>query len=185
MTLNIQQGNGAFIVIGGQESCPHGEGRQFVNPTRKLNGSVRLMRSSKVVLENLIRHCKNEQYQFKRLYRLLFNENLFLTAYSNIYAKEGNMTPGTDGTTIDGINLSKIRAAIETLKDCSYQPKPARRVYIPKKNGKRRPLGIPSFQDKFVQEVIRMILESIYEGSFQECSHGFRPKKAAIRPCAR
>lgn len=95
-----------------------------------------------------------------------------------MYAKEGNMTQGTDGKTIDGMSIKRIDNLIEALKTESYQPKPVRRVYIPKKNGNRRPLGIPSIEDKLIQEIIRMILESIYEGRFSKFSHGFRPQKS-------
>jgi group II intron reverse transcriptase/maturase len=103
---------------------------------------------------------------------------MFHTAYQRIYAKEGNMTEGSDGKTIDGMNLSRIADLIDSLRKETYQPQPARRTYIPKKNGKMRPLGIPSFDDKLVQEVVRMILETIYEGQFKDCSHGFRPKRS-------
>lgn len=100
---------------------------------------------------------------------------MYLLAYKNIYAHEGNMTKGTDGETIDGMSLKRIDDLIAKMRDESYQPKPSRRTYITKKDGKRkRPLGIPAFIDKLVQEVIRMILEAIYEGSFENCSHGFR-----------
>ena len=85
------------------------------------------------------------------------------------------MTEGSDGKTIDGMSLKRIENLIGALKDESYQPKPARRTYIPKKNGKMRPLGIPSFDDKLVQEVLRMIMGAIYEGSFENTSHGLRP----------
>lgn len=88
------------------------------------------------------------------------------------------MTKGVDGKTIDGMSLNRIDKLIEKLKDESYQPNPSRREYIPKKNGKMRPLGIPSFDDKLVQEVLRMILEAIYENSFEKTSHGFRPDKS-------
>ena len=87
-----------------------------------------------------------------------------------------NMTPGTDGNTIDAMSLNRIDGIIARLKDESYQPQPSRRIYIPKKNGKMRPLGIPSFDDKLVQECVRLMLEAIYEGSFAKTSHGFRPK---------
>ena len=88
------------------------------------------------------------------------------------------MTAGNDGNTIDGISMKRIDSLIQRIKDFSYQPKPARRTYIPKANGKMRPLGIPAFDDKLVQEVVRMILESIYEPTFQNSSHGFRPKRS-------
>lgn len=98
-----------------------------------------------------------------------------MLAYQNIYASQGNMTQGTDGKTIDAMSLSRIDGIIASLKDESYQPQPSRRTYIPKKNGKMRPLGIPSFDDKLVQECVRLLLEAIYEGGFAKTSHGFRP----------
>lgn len=98
-----------------------------------------------------------------------------MLAYQNIYASQGNMTQGTDGKTIDAMSLSRIDGIIASLKNESYQPQPSRRTYIPKKNGKMRPLGIPSFDDKLVQECVRLLLEAIYEGSFAKTSHGFRP----------
>ena len=88
------------------------------------------------------------------------------------------MTAGTDGKTVDGMGMKRINALIAKLRDFRYQPSPARRTYIPKANGKKRPLGIPSFDDKLVQEVVRMILESIYEPTFLNTSHGFRPKRS-------
>lgn len=91
---------------------------------------------------------------------------------------KGNMTPGTDGTTIDGFSRKQISQLIELLKWERYQPKPVRRTYIPKKNGKMRPLGIPAFADKLVQEVVRQILEAIYEPIFSDNSHGFRPNRS-------
>ena len=103
-----------------------------------------------------------------------------MLAYKNIYANEGSMTPGVDGITIDGMGYKRVERIIGSLKDHTYQPNPARRTYIAKKNNpaKQRPLGIPSGDDKLVQEVVRMILESIYEPSFSDTSHGFRPKRS-------
>ena len=135
------------------------------------------MRNPKQVLNNLCKHSKVSGYRFERLYRNLFNEQMFYVAYQRIYAKQGNMTPGTDGKTIDQMNIQRIGSLIASLKNETYQPNPAKRVYIPKKNGKKRPLGIPSFEDKLVQEVVRMMLEAIYEGYFEYTSHGFRPFK--------
>lgn len=136
------------------------------------------MRNSERVLNSLAKHSKHSAYKYERLYRVLFNEEMYYVAYQRIYAKPGNMTPGSDGKTIDGMNLARIEKLIQSLKDESYQPQPSKRMYIPKKNGRIRPLGIPAFDDKLVQEVIRMILEAIYEGQFQNCSYGFRPKRS-------
>ena len=135
------------------------------------------MRNSENVLNSLAGHSQDLSYKFERLYRLLFNENLFAEAYQRLSRNPGNCTKGTDGQTIDGTSIKRIRDIIEQLKDESYRPCPARRIYIPKKNGKLRPLGIPSFKDKLVQEVVKMILEAIYEGHFEDCSHGFRPHR--------
>ena len=136
------------------------------------------MEKSERVLKALSDHSQSSDYKYERLYRYLFSEEMFAVAYQRIYAKQGNMTPGTDGKTIDGMSLGRIERLIVSLKDESYQPHPARRVYIPKKNGKKRPLGIPSFEDKLVQEVVRLLLEAIYEGHFEGTSHGFRPHRS-------
>ena len=136
------------------------------------------MRNPERVLNSLSEHSKVSDYKFERLYRVLFNSDMFLLAYHNIQGKQGNMTEGSDGQTIDGMSLKRIGNLIDTLKNETYQPKPAKRTYIPKKNGKMRPLGIPSFDDKLVQEVLRMMLEAIYEGHFENTSHGFRPKRS-------
>lgn len=136
------------------------------------------MEKSERVLKALSDHSQSSDYKYERLYRYLFSEEMFAVTYQRIYAKQGNMTPGTDGKTIDEMSLERIERLIVSLKDESYQPHPARRVYIPKKNGKKRPLGIPSFEDKLVQEVVRLLLEAIYEGHFEGTSHGFRPHRS-------
>lgn len=136
------------------------------------------MEKSERVLKALSDHSQSSDYKYERLYRYLFSEEMFAVAYQRIYAKQGNMTPGTDGKTIDEMSLERIERLIVSLKNESYQPHPARRVYIPKKNGKKRPLGIPSFEDKLVQEVVRLLLEAIYEGHFEGTSHGFRPHRS-------
>ena len=136
------------------------------------------MRNSEKVLNSLAEHSQNPKYKFERLYRLLFNENLYALAYQSMAPKTGNMTAGTDGLTISGMSVKRIQSIIDKLRDESYHPHPAKRIYIPKKNGKQRPLGIPSFEDKLVQKIIQMILESIYEGHFEKCSHGFRPHRS-------
>ena len=137
------------------------------------------MRNPTEVLKNLMEKSKNETYRFQRLYRNLYNPEFYWLAYKNIYANDGSMTAGADGTTIDGMGNERIERIILSLKDRSYQPKPARREYIAKKNSsKKRPLGIQSGDDKLVQEVVKMILESIYEPVFSNKSHGFRPNRS-------
>ena len=136
------------------------------------------MRSPERVLNSLNEHSKDSSYKFERLYRILFNEELFYVAYQKIASNGGSTTKGSDGRSIDEMSLARIETLIASLKDESYQPHPSRRGHIPKKNGKTRPLGIPAFEDKLVQEVVRMILEAIYEGHFETTSHGFRPKRS-------
>lgn len=137
------------------------------------------LRNPTEVLKNLMEKSKNETYRFQRLYRNLYNPEFYWLAYKNIYANDGSMTAGADGTTIDGMGNERIERIILSLKDRSYQPKPARREYIAKKNSsKKRPLGIQSGDDKLVQEVVKMILESIYEPVFSNKSHGFRPNRS-------
>jgi group II intron reverse transcriptase/maturase len=136
------------------------------------------MRNSTNVLNSLCKHSKDLNYKYERLYRILYNKDMYAVAYQRIAPKQGNMTAGTDGKTIDGMSLERIDKLIASLKDESYQPKPSRRTYIPKKNGKMRPLGIPAIEDKLLQEVVRMVLEAIYEEQFSTCSHGFRPQRS-------
>lgn len=137
------------------------------------------MRSPKVVLDNLASKSNEAKYVYERIYRNLYNIDFYLEAYRKLAPKEGNMTRGTDGKTIDDMSIERIEKIIEKIKDQTYQPNPVRRTYIPKRNSvKLRPLGIPSIDDKLVQEVVRMILESIYEGDFSDYSHGFRPNRS-------
>jgi group II intron reverse transcriptase/maturase len=105
----------------------------------------------------------------------LFNPRLYLLAYGRIYANHGAMTPGAGGETADGMSLAGIGRIIGALRHERYRFQPAKRAYIPKKNGRKRPLGLPSWSDKIVGEVIRLLLEAYYEPRFSGCSHGFRP----------
>ena len=138
------------------------------------------MRNPISVLKNLEEKATQKGYVFERLYRNLYNPEFYLLAYQNIAKSQGSMTAGTDGMTLDDMTVGRIERIIASLKDHSYQPNPARRVNIPKKSNpsKTRPLGIPSADDKLVQEVVRMILEAIYEPTFSRYSHGFRPKRS-------
>jgi group II intron reverse transcriptase/maturase len=111
------------------------------------------------------------------LYRQMFNKDLYLLAYGNIYSNQGAMTPGADGETADGMSGDKIDQVIAAMRGERYRFAPVRRVYIPKKNGKLRPLGLPSWTDKLVGEVVRLLLEAYYEPQFSPLSHGFRKGK--------
>lgn len=113
-----------------------------------------------------------------KLYRLLYDQELYHAAYHKLRSKPGNMTPGINPTTLDGMSIEVISEIIESLKDGTFKFQPGRRVYIPKANGDKRPLTIAPPRDKLVQECIRMILEVIYEPSFKENSHGFRPNRS-------
>jgi group II intron reverse transcriptase/maturase len=111
----------------------------------------------------------------QRLYRQLFNRELFLVAYGRIYSNAGAMTPGVTPETADGMSLAKIDAIIDALRHERYRWTPVKRVFIPKTNGKKRPLGLPTWSDKLVAEVVRLLLEAYYERQFSDRSHGFRP----------
>lgn len=115
----------------------------------------------------------------KRVYEnVCKRKGLFVMAYGKLYANKGALTPGVDEEdTIDGMSLERIDRIIEKLRRQKYEWKPTKRTYIPKKNGKKRPLGIPGWEDKLVQEVLRIVLEAYYEPQFSEHSHGFRPKR--------
>lgn len=113
-----------------------------------------------------------------KLYRLLYDKELFLIAYNKLKSNPGNMTPGIVPTTLDGMSIEVIEDIISKLRDGTFEFQPGRRVQIPKANGKLRPLTIAPPRDKLVQECMRMILEAIYEPSFAECSHGFRNSKS-------
>ncbi|MEK6560800.1 MAG: reverse transcriptase domain-containing protein [Nitrospirota bacterium] len=134
------------------------------------------MRSAKTVL-NVIRDRGKRGLPLDDIYRQLFNPSLYLLAYGRIYRNDGAMTKGATEETVDGMSLEKIGNIIELLRYERYRWTPVRRTEIPKKNGKTRPLGIPTWSDKLLQEVIRLILEAYYEPQFSDSSHGFRPQR--------
>ena len=131
------------------------------------------------ILEKIGQNSKrNKDEVFTRLYRYLLRADLYYIAYKNLYANSGAGTKGVNNDTADKFSEKKVAGIIKRLVDGTYQPSPVRRVYIDKGNGKKRPLGIPTFTDKLVQEVLRMILEAIYEPLFSNHSHGFRPDRS-------
>src|SRR5260370_960537 len=119
-----------------------------------------------ILLAILSKMAQKPAVQFEKLFQKLYNVELWLLAYQQIAPKPGNMTAGVDGKTIDGAGLKLITDLIADLKASRYKPHPVRRTYIPKANGKLRPLGIPSFQEKLLQTVVKLILEAIYEPTF-------------------
>lgn len=132
------------------------------------------MQNANTVLQ-VIRECGKQGKPLERVYRQLFNRELYLAAYDKIRRNKGALTQGVTTETADWMTSAKIDAIIEELRHERYRFAPVRRVEIPKKNGKTRPLGIPTWSDKLVQEVLRMILEAYYEPQFSDQSHGFRP----------
>lgn len=137
------------------------------------------MKPTSEILERMYKNSgEHPDGIYTRLYRYLLREDIYLNAYKNLYANNGAGTKGTDDDTADGFSVEYVQKIISELKNQTYSPKPVRRMYRKKPNGKMRPLGIPSFRDKLVQDVIRQILESIYEPIFSEHSHGFRPNRS-------
>ena len=121
---------------------------------------------------------KHPEEVFTKLYRYLLRPDLYFIAYKHLYANNGAATNGVNDDTADGFSEAKIERIIKALASGTYTPNPVRRTYIRKSNGRLRPLGIPTFTDKLVQEVLRMVLEAIYEPVFLNCSHGFRPRRS-------
>jgi group II intron reverse transcriptase/maturase len=134
------------------------------------------MREAHTILQ-LLRERGKKRLPLERVYRLLYNPDLYLIAYGKIYRNHGAMTRGTTEETADGMSKEKIAVLIDTLRHERYKWKPARRTYIPKKDGRLRPLGIQSWSDKLLQEVIRLILDAYFEPQFSPHSHGFRPER--------
>src|SRR5260370_4956074 len=139
-----------------------------------LDVKVREMRNAETVL-GVISERGRRRLPLEDIYRQMFSRDLFLSAYGRIYRNDGAMTPGVTPETVDAMSLEKIDAIIGVLRRAHYRWTPVRRMYIPKKSGKLRPLGIPTWSDKLLQEVIRSVLEAYYVPQFSRHSHGFRP----------
>jgi len=150
-----------------------GEGAQVTGYYKP--GGMR-MQSAETVL-GVLRDRGRKGLPCNELYRQMFNRDLYLLAYGRVYANQGAMTAGASAETAEGMSEDKIDQIIEAIRHERYRFSPARRVYIPKKNGKLRPLGLPSWSDKLVGEVVRLLLEAYYEPTFSDYSHGFRPAR--------
>ena len=134
------------------------------------------MQTAEVVL-SVLRDRGRKGLPCTQLYRQMFNRDLYLLAYGNIYSNQGAMTPGVSEETADGMSEEKIEQIIGLMRQEKCRFSPARRVYIPKKNGKLRPLGMPTWSDKLVGEVVRLLLEAFYDPQFPDSSHGFRKSR--------
>lgn len=132
------------------------------------------MQNAETVL-SVLRERGRRGLPCEELYRQMFNPQLYLLAYGRIYANKGAMTPGATQETVDGMSMGRIGRIIDAMRHERYRFAPVRRVHIPKKNGKTRPLGLPTWSDKLVGEVVRLLLEAYYEPTFSDRSHGFRP----------
>lgn len=137
------------------------------------------MQPTTAILERISRNSLgNKEEVFTKLYRYLLRPDIYFEAYKHLYANNGAATKGVNDDTADGFSEAKIERIIESLRNETYQPSPVRRVYISKGSSKnKRPLGIPTFTDKLVQEALRMVLEAIYEPVFLTVSYGFRPNR--------
>jgi hypothetical protein len=153
---------------------PGGRGRVY--DSFKLPESEDVLMLSATVIRRLeaLETISKQGKSINGVFRLLENPILWHEAYANIYANKGATTPGVDEVTLDGFSEERVTSIITRLKSGTYRFQPVRRTYVPKKNGKKRPLGISSGDDKLVQEVVRIILERIYEPIFDNHSHGFR-----------
>lgn len=118
--------------------------------------------------------------KFNKLYEIITSRDNILLAYRTIKSNSGSKTPGTDGITIDSYKLKSQEELITLIQEqlVDYKPKAVRRVYIPKPNGDKRPLGIPSMIDRIIQQMFKQVLEPICEAKFYSHSYGFRPLRS-------
>ncbi len=125
---------------------------------------------------SVIRHIseKNNEWKHKELFRILHKEDIWVAAYENIKSNKGALTPGSTKETLDGMSLTRLNNLRKKVLTERYRFKPVKEIEIPKSDGRKRPLGLPTANDKVVQEVIRMVLEAIYEPCFSKQSFGFR-----------
>ena len=126
----------------------------------------------------IVHKCGKQNYPIMKVFRRMLDVDLFLHAYGKLYSNKGGMSKGVEDEGMDKMSLERINSLITELREGTFNWKPSRRVYIPKGNGKKRPIGIPGWKDKLVQEVIRLILEAYYEPQFSDLSHGFRPLRS-------
>jgi group II intron reverse transcriptase/maturase len=118
-----------------------------------------------------------EKKTVSKVFRRILDLELFIAAYTELSKNSGSLTPGIDYATIDGTTVKKLEQLMQAVRNKTFRWLPVRRVIIPKRDGKKRPLGIPGWEARIVQMVLKMTLESYYEPIFLDCSHGFRPQR--------
>jgi len=140
------------------------------------DATVREMRTAETIL-NIIQDRGKRQLPLDDVYRQLYNPDMYLRSYARLYRNNGAMTPGITEETVDGWSVEKVATILEAIRDERWQWTPVKRVFIDKPKGGKRPLGLPVWSDKVVQDIIRSILEAYYEPQFSTYSHGFRPNR--------
>lgn len=164
-------------------SNTYGNGAPIVDPLYKIEGGQLIFEKSFCAtyggtkMLDLIRNSEFDSVH--NVYQIFKDVNMYYYAYGKNKSKVGNMTPGTDMETFDSMSEKRLLKIRETLLNESYKPKPTRKVFIPKANGKKRPLGIPTSNDKIVQYILQLLLESLWEKEFIDYNHGFRQKRGA------
>jgi hypothetical protein len=151
-----------------------GAGRSGSGDLDNSDEKVCEMQSAETVL-GVLRERGRRGLPLQRLYRQLFNPQLYLLAYQRLYSNAGAMTAGVSGETVDGMSLGKIGNIIAAVRAERWRWRPVKRTYIPKRDGKRRALGLPGWSDKLLAEVVRLLLNAYYDVQFSDRSHGFRP----------
>lgn len=168
--------SGSVITLSKQYSTSTGPRSR--RPMGDGNGSTRNVLKKLDDLSQRSLEFPNKKIDRELYKNYVLNPNMYLAAYDKIKSKPGSMTPGITPATLDGISMDEIEKIINLLKTEEFKFTPGRRIYIPKSSGKLRPLTIGNPRDKLVQEVIRMVLEAIYEPLFLPCSHGFRRNRS-------
>lgn len=165
-------------------SNSYGNGGPILGYSPRMQAITKVAQSSRSFVASARNGTANEmkleenEGKYVNLYQLICNKDLLIKAYKNIRSNQGGMTPGVDNKMLDGVNDKYFEAIVKELSTEKFKFTSVKRIYIPKANGKTRPLGIPTSRDKVVQEAIRILLEIIYESKFSDLSHGFRPKRS-------